>query len=335
MMLGEDRSPVLNEQDTLRDSSLKQAGALWPPPPRNVRRRTLPASLIILLITLSFILIMGGLGFIIYSATVQYRIVLHTQATAQALLTRTSLEETQQVSQATANTLGTAQANIFATATAVGAATTTASTEASQATATVTALQNMFTQDTTGTPALDDSLSDNTGKGGWDQGTNSLGNTGCVFTGGDYHAREAQLGYLQPCIAEEPNFSNFVYQVQMIIDKGSQGGIIFRADSAKTQYYLFRIGTDGSYALDLYSGTNQTTTLKNGVSLTIATGAGQSNQVAVIANKNSLYLFINQQFITSVKDSTLSSGQIGVVALDYGTPTEVEFSNAQVWQLGY
>src|SRR5215469_10642216 len=146
MMPGEDRPPVLNEQDTLRDSSLEQAGALWPPPPRNVRRRTLPASLIILLITLSFILIMGGLGFIIYSATVQYRTVLHTQATAQA--------------------------NIFATATAVGAATTTASTEASQATATVTALQNMFTQDTTGTPALDDSLSDNTGKGGWDQGTN-------------------------------------------------------------------------------------------------------------------------------------------------------------------
>ena len=276
---------------------------------------------------------MGGLGFIIYSATTQYTTTLHTQATAQALLTRTSLEKTQQVSQATADTLATAQANIFATATAVGAATTTASTEASQATATVTALQNMFAQETTGTPALNDPLSDNTGKSGWDQGTNSLGNTGCVFTGGDYHASEAQLGYLQPCIAEKPNFSNFVYQVQMIIDKGSQGGIIFRANSSKTQYYLFRIGTDGSYALDLYSGTNQATTLNNGLSLTIATGVGQSNQVAVIANKNTLYLFINQRFITSIKDSTLSSGQIGVVALDYSIPTEVEFSNAQVWQL--
>ncbi len=334
MMPGEDR-PLLNEQDTLRDASRNQAGASWPPPPRNVRRRTLPAGLTILLITLIFILIMGGLGFIIYSATVQYTTKLHTQATAEALLTRTSLEKTQQVSQATANTLATAQANIFATATAIGAATTTASTEASQATATVTALQNMLTQDTTGTPALTDPLSDNTGKSGWDQGTNSLGNTGCVFTGGDYHASEAQLGYLQPCIAEKLNLSNFVYQVQMIIDKGSQGGIIFRANSSKNQYYLFRIGTDGSYALDLYNGATQATTLSNGLSLNITAGLGQSNQVAVIANKNTLYLFANKQFITSVKDSTLSSGQIGVVALDYSTPTQVEFSNAQVWQLRY
>src|SRR5258708_34342445 len=103
------------------------------------------------------------------------------------------MKKTQQFSQATADPRGTAQENIFAPPTAVGAATTTASTEASQATATVTALQNIFTQDTTGIPALNDPLSDKTGKGGWDQGTNSLRNTGCVFTGADYHASEAQL----------------------------------------------------------------------------------------------------------------------------------------------
>ena len=334
MIPGEDQT-TLNEQATLGDTSLDQSGASWPPPPRNVRRRTFPTNLTILLIILVFILIMGGLGFIIYSATLQYRTALHTQATAEAFLTMTSLGKTQQASQATASTLATAQTNIFATATAVGAATATASTEASRATATVTARQNMFTQDTTGTPALNDPLSDKTGNNGWDQGTNSVGNTGCVFTGGDYHASEARLGYLQPCIAENTNFSNIAYQVQMIIDKGSQGGIIFRADSSKNQYYLFRIGSDGSYALDLYNGTNQGTTLSNGLSSNITTGLGQSNQVAVIANKNTLYLFVNQQFITSVKDSTLSSGQIGVVALDYSTPTEVEFSNAQVWQLRY
>src|SRR5260370_42400183 len=165
MIPGEDQLPR-NEQATLRDTSRNQADASWPPPPRNVRRRTLPVSLTILLITLIFILITGGLGFIIYSATVQYRTTLHTQATVEALLTRTSLEKTQQVSQATADTLGTAQANIFATATAMGAATTTASTEASQATATVTALQNTFTHDTTGIPALTDHLSYKAGKVG-------------------------------------------------------------------------------------------------------------------------------------------------------------------------
>src|SRR5260221_12444402 len=171
MMPGEDQLPR-NEQDTLRDTSRNQPGASWPPPPRNVRRRTFPTNLTILFIILIFILITGGLGFIIYSATVQYRTTLHTQATAEALLTRTSLEKTQQVSQATADTLGTAQANIFATATAVGAATTTASTEASQAPATVTAMQNMFTQDTTEIPAINDPISDKPAKEGWYKATN-------------------------------------------------------------------------------------------------------------------------------------------------------------------
>src|SRR5260370_24669950 len=172
MMQGEDQLPR-NEQAALKDTSRNQAGASWPPPPGNIRRRTFPTNLTILFIILIFILIMGGLGFIIYSATVQYRTTLHTQATVEALLTRTSMEKTQQVSQATADTLGTAQANIFATATAVGAATTTASTEASQATATVTSLQNMFTQDTHGIPTLYDPITDTTAKGSCDQDTNS------------------------------------------------------------------------------------------------------------------------------------------------------------------
>src|SRR5260370_41536450 len=115
----------------------------------------------------------------------------------------------------------------------------------------------------------------------------------------------------------------------MILDKGTQGYFIFRADSSKNQYYLFRIGADGSYALDLYGGTTQATTLNNGLSLTIATGAGQSNQVAVIANKNTLYLFINRQFITSIKDTTFRSRQISVVALDNTTPTQATFNNPQ------
>jgi hypothetical protein len=42
---------------------------------------------------------------------------------------------------------------------------------------------------------------------------------------------------------------------------------------------------------------------------------------------------VNQGFVASVTDSTLSSGQIGVVAINNGTPVVAQFTNAQVWNL--
>ena len=73
--------------------------------------------------------------------------------------------------------------------------------------------------------------------------------------------------------------------------------------------------------------------MSSGFSVAIATGTGQSNTLAVIANKSTLSLFANSTYIASMTDSALSSGQIGVVALDFTLPTDVEFSNAQIWTL--
>jgi len=42
---------------------------------------------------------------------------------------------------------------------------------------------------------------------------------------------------------------------------------------------------------------------------------------------------VNQQYVASVTDASLSSGEIGVVAYDESVPTQIEFSNAQVWDL--
>lgn len=73
--------------------------------------------------------------------------------------------------------------------------------------------------------------------------------------------------------------------------------------------------------------------MSSGFSIAIATGTGQSNTLAVIANKSTLALFANSTYIASVTDATLTAGQIGIVALDFTLPTDVEFSNAQVWTL--
>src|SRR6266571_6657087 len=60
----------------------------WPPAQPTFRRReTFPIGLTIALTTLAIVLIVGGLGFAIYSTTTQYGASLHTQVTAQAQAT--------------------------------------------------------------------------------------------------------------------------------------------------------------------------------------------------------------------------------------------------------
>ncbi|MEO8956641.1 MAG: hypothetical protein ABI396_05685 [Ktedonobacteraceae bacterium] len=303
---------------------------IWSPPQQTFRRhRTFPISRTILLAALAILLIGGGLGFTIFATTTQYRASLHRQATTVAHQTNVT---TLTHATATANAFSTANAKIYATATAQVGVTATVITQSTDASATATTLGSIFTQATSGTPTLTDPLSDNTGNNNWDETSGTVDGS-CVFTGGDYHVTEARQGYLQPCIAESTNFSNFAYQVQMIFDKGDQAGIIFRATGSKGAFYFFRIGIDGSYALDLYKSANQTTTLSNGFSSAITTGLTQANQLAVIAVKGQLLLYANQQYITSIVDNTLTSGTIGVAVQDAANPTEVEFSNVQVWNV--
>jgi hypothetical protein len=330
-MFNQDSVPP-HEQTTLRDNHSRPTQAAWPPPPRPRGRKAFPSGAGILLATLALTLVVGGLGFIVFTASTQYKVALHTQATAQARSTAhanaTMLALTQQV---TAQALATQQTNIYATATGLAGSTATALSNGDTATATANTLQNLLNQDSTGTPALNDALGDNSGNNHWDEIINSEGNTGCQFNNGVYHALESLRGFLQPCFAGVSNFSNCVYQVTMTINQGDQGGIIFRATSGKAQYYLFRIGTDSSYTLERYNN-NQLTTLSNGFNAAIAQG-GQSNTLSVIADKSKLYLFANQTYIATATDTTFTSGQIGVVALDFTLPTDVEFSNAQVWTL--
>jgi hypothetical protein len=228
--------------------------------------------------------------------------------------------------------MATANGNIYATTTAQVGATATSTAQAANVTATAGTFGNIFTNATSGTPALDDPLSDNTGKHKWDV-TNGIVGSGCIFTGGAYHAIEDKQGFYQPCFAQATNFSNFAYVVQMTIDSGKQDGIIFRANNTTGSFYLFRIGPDGSYALDVYRNHSFAVTIVSGISAAITTGLKQSNEIAVIANNTTLYLYANKQFIVSVDDNTLSTGQIGVVALDYTNPTVAEFTNAQVWKV--
>ena len=183
-----------------------------------------------------------------------------------------------------------------------------------------------------GTLALDDPLSDNSHGYSWSEGGDSLGT--CDFTGGAYHVNAIQQNQGKGCVAST-NFSDFAYQIQMTIVKGDGGGdIIFRDDETKGNGYYFFIGQNGSYELGTYNNCKVNCTLKplrNGYSAAINTGLNQSNLVAVVASGSTIDLYVNHHKIDSYSDSSYSQGQIGVVAFDVNSPTEVVFSNAKVW----
>ena len=215
-----------------------------------------------------------------------------------------------------------------ATATAVGATATATSAQATANAINATATAYAKTV-TPGSPVLNDALQSNSGNN-WDV-TNLPGGGGCAFTGGAYHASMPQKGYIAPCFAKATNFSNFSYQVQMTIVKGDQGGIAFRANANNGTFYYFHINTSGTYALETYSGYNSTTVLTQGTNPAIKTGLNQTNLIAVVANGNSLVFYVNKQQFASVNDGTYRSGQIGVIAESIENPTEVTFTNAEVW----
>lgn len=308
---------------------------VWPPVQQDFRRRqTFSPGLTIALIVLALLLVLGGLGFIIYATTVQYGSALHAEATTVAQQTVMAQGTAQAHIQATANAFATVNGNIYARATAQAGVSATQTATVDKATATTTALGDTFIQATKGTPTLDNSLSDNTGGNRqWDQSSGTKG-FGCTFTNGAYHAIDAKQSTFQPCLAASTNFSNFIYQVQVTIDNGRQGGILFRSNGSKGTFYFFRIGVDGSYALDLYTSSSVATTLTHGFSAAITTGFNRSNQVAVVASGSTLSLYVDQEYVTSVTDTSLSAGQIGVAALNSRNPADVEFSHAQVWKLG-
>ncbi|MEO8970133.1 MAG: family 16 glycoside hydrolase [Ktedonobacteraceae bacterium] len=305
----------------------------WPPvQPQFQRREAAPLGMLIFLGVLALILVVSGLGFIIFATTTQYQKNVHTQATTAAQATIHTQSTIQAFGQATARGFGTANANIYASATATNGVGVTQTAVTNTVGATATADTNTFTSDTSSSATLTDPLTDNSNNNNWDT-SNGAKASGCAFNNSTYHVIERQKGSFQPCLATATNFSDFLYEVQMTVDTGTQGGIVFRADGSQNSFYLFRIGIDGSYFLDLYKSATTSSTLLTGYSAAITPGLGQQNTVAVIAVQNTLDLYVNQQYVASVTDSSLSSGEIGVASYDNNVPTEIEFSNAQIWDL--
>jgi hypothetical protein len=279
------------------DHSIQQhPGALQQPPPSQQQRVGLSAAMVALLIILALLLAAAGSGLIYYMIAIR-----PAQHQAQATAVAPTISPTQTA------------ANV-------------------QQTTPITATnpQDLYAQATSGTPALTDPLSPQNPNQWY-----SLGSPGsCTFTGNALHASASPTGSKSTnsvCVARSTSFDNFAYQGRATILQGDTSGLTFRLDASGG--YDFFISSEGFYAFASFSE-NNFKVLVVADSSAINTGLNQSNLLTVIARGSTIYLYVNQQYLTSVTDSTSSSGEIGVsVDNTSGGPVDVAFSAIQVWKL--
>ncbi len=270
-----------------------------PPPVASIQpllvqpqRRNLPVVIAVLLIMLA---LLAGSGLTYYYVTTIARPVqLQTQATTATTQTLTSVQST--------------------------------------STITATNPQDLYTQATSGTPALDTS-SNSQSASDWQAPS---GNVSCTFRGTALHAIASHGVSL--CLDRSTSFGNFAYQALATITQGDTSGFIFRYDTIGQKAYYFLISSEGFYVLESAQGSSLSTgnykILAGASSTAINTGLNQSNLLTIIARGNTIYLYVNKQYLTSVSDSTSNSGTIGVVGENTTKgPVDVAFSKIQVWKL--
>jgi hypothetical protein len=326
---------LLHRQTTLTMSPPAVVSApAWPPPPRPRPPQGPPVWLKALVITLAALLVLGGLGLLIYSTTDQYNLTLnapriHATAAARAAVQATATAA--RLARVTAVPLATANAQVYATQTAQAGPDATATALNAQSTETSQSMVALLNRVTEGTPTLDDPLSSNSQGNVWDVGYADNNNTGCNFVNGSYQVLEALPGRFQPCFADAMKVTNFAYQVSLTFNSNCSAGLILRGDKNSGHLYLFTINTNGSYQFEVYNG-SQYYTLASGTSPAIL-GAGQPDTLVAVADQGVFDLFVNQAFLTEAIDGQLSAGQIGVAVENTGVPASASFSEAKVWKI--
>lgn len=198
---------------------------------------------------------------------------------------------------------------------------------------TVSDPQTLYTQATSRQVSINDPLrmqSDNN----W-QAVNSPGN--CTFDGNTLHAVNSTTDLRATmCMATATKLQNIAFQAQLTTIKGDTSGLIVRADSKAQRLYFFSITTTGLYTLTVSDGQNgtQQRSLAGGTSPAIKQGLNQTNQLTIITQNSTLYLYINQKFITKVDDTTATTGCIGLFeGNSQGDVSEARFTNVKVWNV--
>jgi hypothetical protein len=184
-----------------------------------------------------------------------------------------------------------------------------------------------------GTLAFADQLS---GPQHWQEQSDKNFGGVCQFVNGAYQISQSQLNKLKICDESDP-YSNFAFEVNMTINRGECGGMDIRYNGHTYQKYIFAICSNGKYYFAKYKSSDSKYAFelqqRDNFSPKINQGI-KSNRIAVVANGNSFYLYINGQKIDNVSDSNdYSQGTVGLFAWAKDNVTTVTYRDAKLWEI--
>src|SRR5882762_1450412 len=194
-------------------------------------------------------------------------------------------------------------------------------------------------------PVFNDPLDNQNDPYQWDTGP--AGGATCFFAQGAYHISAPARSLGGGCNPEAPNttFTNFVYQIRMVIHQGASKelttGLFFcgTPDVLGGSYYTVTFNPQGNWEFGVLTGgvTGPTvyTLILQGNSQSFLTGVGQANYIAVRVTKDhQIDAQVNGNALFHIVDKRLSGGQIGVSINNLGAQNaDVAFNDAKVWQL--
>ena len=170
----------------------------------------------------------------------------------------------------------------------------------------------------------------------WDTGQpyGKLGH--CLFQNQGYSVDMTLDDHYYPCYLETP-LKDFMFQVQMQIKSGDAGGIIFRDDKKRTDFYYLYLSTTGTYTLNYWAnGTGSTVDkLMLGVSGDFYHDQVQKrvSVVTLLARGSDLSIYIDDKYVDHIDDNRRGSGRIALTAHKLLNDTEVLYKQVHVWTL--
>lgn len=199
---------------------------------------------------------------------------------------------------------------------------------ASNTTSQKTAAMTLYDQVTSQTPGLTDSMT-NSSDDSWNLYSGSA--EGCAIQSDGLHVHISNPGKFFYCLDNETDAGDIAFQIQMRVLSGNGGGLVFRTNSLVGRY-VFELYQDGSCRIFLSEkNAARPTTLASGEAS--SADANSTNTLTLIEKGNHYYFYVNGQYVTSLSDTTLTSGYVGVIADDYNSPAEAVYTNAEIWDL--
>jgi hypothetical protein len=107
-------------------------------------------------------------------------------------------------------------------------------------------------------------------------------------------------------------------------------GIVFRANTDGTLYYLFTVTQDGKYTVSLYQNSKYTDLIPPTASPIVKTGSDH-NRFRVVAYYGTFDFYLNGQSVGHVEEPTITQGRTGFFLYNAQPNLQVAFDQLTVW----